>query len=76
MRLLLKVVCVPLAALVLGLIFAIAPCYVFPAVFGTSTRDWCGYKSGPPHFELQFILGAVFGAVGTIWGLFVARRSR
>jgi hypothetical protein len=38
-----------------GLLFGILPCYLFP-VLGIPGQ-WCGFKSEPPHFETQFMIG-------------------
>ena len=74
MKLVLKLVCVPIFALGTGLVFGIAPCYLFPLIIDGSTRTFCGYKSGPPHFELQCMLGVAAGFVFIVWFLFLHRR--
>jgi hypothetical protein len=54
-------ICLPM---LLGITFAIAPCYVlgrwWPMLF-------CGYKSAPPHVELQFWIGASIGLLFAFW---------
>lgn len=60
-------------SLVAGLAFGITPCYVFPW-FGASERDWCGFKSGPPHFILQFWIGFALTAVLEIYGLYKKKK--
>jgi hypothetical protein len=61
-NLLIKPVLILLAAGVTGLLFGILPCYLFP-LFGANERNWCGYKSEPPHFLLQFWMGFTLMAV-------------
>jgi hypothetical protein len=46
------------AAFIIGLVFGILPCYLFP-VFGCDSRIWCGFKSEPMYFFEQFWIGAV-----------------
>ena len=59
-----KPVAVVLGATAVGVAFAILPCYVFP-LFGADYHNWCGFKSTPPHFVLQFWIGFIFAvAVG------------
>ena len=65
-KLLLKGIAIIAGALVVGLCFGILPCYVFPPLGGSLAR-WCGYKDAPPHFGLQFGLGALAGAGGVGW---------
>jgi hypothetical protein len=48
-----------------GLLLGIAPCYLFGG------GNWCGFKSEPPHFFLQFAIGALLAVV-----LVVYRRHR
>lgn len=61
LNILVKPVAIVLAGTAIGLVFAILPCYAFP-YFGADPRDWCGYKSEPPHFVLQFWTGFLFAA--------------
>jgi hypothetical protein len=57
-----------LVPLVLAVVAVVAPCYVFPLI-GGSERHWCGYKSGPPHMEAQFVVGLCLGwaAAWLLW---------
>lgn len=71
----LKLLCVPLAALAAGLIVGIAPCYVFPPLFAGAAQVFCGFKNAPPYFELQFAIGAAAGAALSVWLLFLRRRA-
>jgi hypothetical protein len=57
-----KPVLILVAAGVTGLVFGILPCYLFP-LFGANERNWCGYKSEPPHFFLQFWIGFLLTTV-------------
>ncbi|MBZ5522381.1 MAG: hypothetical protein LAP21_09095 [Acidobacteriia bacterium] len=57
------VVCLPL---VLGVVFVIAPCYLF-GFFGWA-GPWCGYKSESPHMQAQFITGLATGFVIAFFG--------
>ena len=68
-----KVLAVAAAALVGALIFGIAPCYVAPLVVSGTARVFCGFKSAPPHFELQLAIWAGTGAVLAWWLLFRRR---
>lgn len=63
---------VVLAGCLGGLAVGILPCYVFPW-FGADARDWCGYKSGPPHLVIQFWLGFAV-TVGFALALLLRRR--
>jgi hypothetical protein len=71
----LKALAVLVAAIVVGLLFAIVPCYLFVEL-GASERTWCGNRSTPPYFFVQLLVGAVVGAVGTAAALFVAGGKR
>lgn len=62
------------ASAIVGLLFGILPCYVFPA-FGANAQAWCGYKSEPPHFLLQFSIGFLLSAMAVSYWLH-ARRGR
>jgi len=68
-----KLAITAIAGCVAGLAFGILPCYVFP-IFGASGRDWCGFKSEPPHFVLQFWLGFVLAAIVVSYFAFRTRR--
>lgn len=46
------IVAVPVAAFFVGLLFGIAPCYVFEPL--GIPGGWCGFKNAPPHFVAQF----------------------
>lgn len=50
------------ASSVTGLAFGVIPCYIFPFL-GADPRKWCGYKSEPPHFLLQFWVGFILAAL-------------
>ena len=71
----LKLLCVPLAALVAGLAVGIAPCYVFPPFVAGAAQVFCGFKSAPPYFFAQFSVGAAAGAALSVWLLFLRRRA-
>jgi len=65
-NLLVKPALILIVGVAMGLLFGILPCYLFP-VFGADVRSWCGYKSEPPHFVLQFWLGFVLAAAVTAY---------
>jgi hypothetical protein len=51
-------VCLPL---LLGAVFAVAPCYMFGS--GGWEHVWCGFKNPPPHLLEQFLAGLATGLV-------------
>ena len=74
-NLILKPVLIVLAGGAMGLAFGVIPCYLFPLLGGV-VRNWCGHRSEPPHFVLQFWLGFLLAAAVTSWVLYCRKRSR
>ena len=72
---LVKPLLVLLASAATGLAFGILPCYIFP-LFGADDRTWCGGKSEPRHFFLQFWMGAVLAALIVTYLCYFRRRRR
>ena len=58
---------------IMGLVFGVVPCYLFP-LFGAAVRNWCGHRSEPPHFMLQFWLGFFLAAAIAIWLLYLRKK--
>jgi len=70
-QLVLKPLLVVLLAAIGGVSCGVAPCYLVPQ---TLTREFCGYKSEPPHFVTQFWFGCVLTALTTIYFLYLRHR--
>jgi hypothetical protein len=76
MKVLLQFVLKPLLVLLLsavgGVVCAVAPCYVVPQAL---TREFCGYKSAPPHFVAQFWVGCVLAGFTASYFMYRRRRA-
>lgn len=68
-----KLIFILLVSITVGLMFGFLPCYVFPW-FGADYRDWCGFKSEPPHFIFQFWLGFILAALVSSYFFYRSRR--
>jgi hypothetical protein len=72
-NLVVKPILILLSSGIMGLVFGILPCYLF-TLFGADLRDWCGYKSTPPHFFLQFGIGFSLASVIAAYVLYFRKR--
>lgn len=68
-----KPVLILLSGCVMGLAFGVVPCYLFP-LFGADIRNWCGHRSEPPHFVVQFWLGFLLTVAVTAYFLYFRKR--
>ncbi|MFT3710882.1 MAG: hypothetical protein QM817_24925 [Archangium sp.] len=69
MKLALKLIALPIIAFVLGITAVGAPCYL------VGGREWCGYKSEPPHTIPLFFGGVFLGFTAGGIALFWPRRK-
>jgi hypothetical protein len=58
-----------------GLLFGVLPCYVFPPM-GGDYRQWCGFKSAPPHFETQVTIGFLVTMVVSTYLLYKRKSNK
>lgn len=69
LKLALKLIALPIFAFILGITAVVAPCYLIGG------REWCGFKSEPPHTIPLFFGGVFFGFTVGGLALFWPRRK-
>jgi hypothetical protein len=63
-----KVFFIAVVSFIVGLLFGVLPCYVLGSA-------WCGHKSAPPYFDLQFAIGSALALVLLSYRMFRTRRQ-
>jgi len=69
-----KVVLIITGSGIAGVLLGIFPCYVFP-LFGSNSRNWCGYKSEPPYFVELFLAGFLLTTAIAVYFLYFRKRK-